>query len=79
MAQLAIDARDKHDYSLVNEFYTLLQKPYDEQNDYQMVCKTTRLGKIKKLVAPIAFLQISLKFYLVCHDPSDSEQAKQFQ
>ena len=35
MAQLAIDAADKDDYSLVNEFYTLLQKPYDEQPDYQ--------------------------------------------
>ncbi len=35
MAQLAIDAADKEDYSLVNEFYTLLQKPYDEQPDYQ--------------------------------------------
>ncbi|MEG1228835.1 MAG: protein adenylyltransferase SelO family protein, partial [Flavobacterium sp.] len=35
MAQLAIDAADKEDYSLVNEFYTLLKKPYDEQPDHQ--------------------------------------------
>ncbi|MEG2102255.1 MAG: YdiU family protein [Flavobacterium sp.] len=35
MAQLAIDAADKEDYLLVNEFCTLLQKPYDEQPDYQ--------------------------------------------
>jgi uncharacterized protein YdiU (UPF0061 family) len=33
MSQLAIDAADQGDYSLINEFYTLLQKPYDEQPD----------------------------------------------
>ena len=33
MAQLAIDAADKGDYSLVDELYLLLQKPYDEQPD----------------------------------------------
>ncbi|GGF15267.1 protein adenylyltransferase SelO [Flavobacterium limi] len=31
MAQLAIDAADKEDYSLVIELYELLKKPYDEQ------------------------------------------------
>lgn len=31
MAQLAIDAADNGDYSLIEEIYILLQKPYDEQ------------------------------------------------
>jgi uncharacterized protein YdiU (UPF0061 family) len=31
MAQLAIDKADENDYSLIEEFYTLLKKPYDEQ------------------------------------------------
>lgn len=31
MAQLAIDAADKGDYSLIDEFYELLKKPYAEQ------------------------------------------------
>ncbi|RZJ49723.1 MAG: YdiU family protein [Flavobacterium sp.] len=31
MAQLSIDAADKGDFSLVDELYLLLQKPYDEQ------------------------------------------------
>ncbi len=31
MAQLAIDAADQGDNSLINELYLLLQKPYDEQ------------------------------------------------
>ncbi|MBF4490975.1 YdiU family protein [Flavobacterium sp. MR2016-29] len=31
MSQLAIDAADQGDYSLINELYLLLQKPYDEQ------------------------------------------------
>ena len=31
MAQLAIDAADKGDYSLVDELFQLLKKPYDEQ------------------------------------------------
>ena len=35
MAQLAIDAADKGDYSLVNELYLLLQKPYDEQPEFE--------------------------------------------
>jgi uncharacterized protein YdiU (UPF0061 family) len=35
MAQLAIDAADKEDYSLINELYTLLQRPYDEQPEYE--------------------------------------------
>lgn len=35
MAQLSIDAADKGDYSLINEFFELLKKPYDEQPDSQ--------------------------------------------
>ncbi|MTH16788.1 protein adenylyltransferase SelO [Flavobacterium sp. LC2016-01] len=35
MAQLAIDSADKEDYSLIDELYTLLQKPYDEQPEYE--------------------------------------------
>jgi uncharacterized protein YdiU (UPF0061 family) len=35
MSQLAIDAADKEDYSLINEFYTLLQNPYEEQPEYE--------------------------------------------
>lgn len=31
MAQLAIDAADKGDYSVLDEIYRLLEKPYDEQ------------------------------------------------
>ncbi|MGB0897191.1 MAG: protein adenylyltransferase SelO [Flavobacteriaceae bacterium] len=34
MSQLAIDAAEKGDYSLIHEFYTLLQNPYDEQPEY---------------------------------------------
>ncbi len=35
MAQMAIDAADKGDYSLIDELYTMLKKPYDEQETYQ--------------------------------------------
>lgn len=35
MAQLAIDAANNEDYSLVNELFELLKKPYDEQADKQ--------------------------------------------
>lgn len=35
MAQLAIDAADKEDYSLLNELFVLLQKPYDEQPEQE--------------------------------------------
>lgn len=35
MAQLAIDAADKEDYSLIDELYKLLQNPYDEQPEYE--------------------------------------------
>ena len=35
MAQLAIDAADQEDYSLIDELYQLLQKPYDEQPEFQ--------------------------------------------
>lgn len=34
MSQLAIDAADKEDYSLINELFTLLKQPYDEQPQY---------------------------------------------
>ncbi len=34
MAQLAIDAADKDDYSVANELHELLKKPYDEQEEY---------------------------------------------
>jgi len=35
MSQLAIDAADQGDYSLIDELYQLLQKPYDEQAEYK--------------------------------------------
>ncbi len=35
MAQLAIDAADKEDYSLIDELFTLLKKPYDAQENSQ--------------------------------------------
>lgn len=35
MAQIAIDAADKGDYSFIDEFYLMLQKPYDEQPEYE--------------------------------------------
>jgi uncharacterized protein YdiU (UPF0061 family) len=35
MAQLAIDAADKDDYSLIDELYTMLKLPYDEQEKYE--------------------------------------------
>ncbi|UBZ10300.1 YdiU family protein [Leeuwenhoekiella palythoae] len=35
MAQLAIDAADKGDYSLIDELYQLLKKPYDDQPEYE--------------------------------------------
>jgi uncharacterized protein YdiU (UPF0061 family) len=35
MAQLAIEAAEKEDYSLIEELYTLLKKPYDEQPLYE--------------------------------------------
>ena len=33
MSQVAIDASDKGDHSIVNELFELLKKPYDEQVD----------------------------------------------
>jgi len=33
MAQLAIDAADNGDYTIIDEIYELLKKPYDEQPD----------------------------------------------
>ena len=35
MAQLAIDAAEKEDYSLIEELYTMLKKPYDDQPEYE--------------------------------------------
>ncbi|WP_281337387.1 protein adenylyltransferase SelO [Flavobacterium eburneipallidum] len=35
MAQLSIDAADKGDYSMVNELFELLKKPYHEQPDFE--------------------------------------------
>ena len=35
MAQLAIDAADKEDYSVMKELHQLLRKPYEEQPKYQ--------------------------------------------
>lgn len=35
MAQMAIDAADKGDYSLINELFTLLKKPYSEQPKHE--------------------------------------------
>jgi len=35
MAQLAIDAADQADYSIIFELYELLKKPYAEQPDHQ--------------------------------------------
>ncbi len=35
MAQLAIDKADAEDYSLVEEFYTLLKNPYSEQLEHE--------------------------------------------
>lgn len=35
MAQLAIDQADRGNYELINEFYQLLKKPYDEQPEYE--------------------------------------------
>jgi len=35
MAQLAIDAADKDDYTLIDELYTLLRNPYNEQPEME--------------------------------------------
>ena len=35
MAQLAIDAAEKEDYSVAEELYNLLKKPYEEQMEYE--------------------------------------------
>ena len=35
MAQLAIDAAEKEDYSVAIELYELLKKPYGEQYEYE--------------------------------------------
>lgn len=35
MAQLAIDAADKEDYSIINELFELLKHPYEEQPQYE--------------------------------------------
>lgn len=35
MAQLAIDAADKGDYTIIDELFTLLKKPYEEQVEHE--------------------------------------------
>ena len=35
MAQLAIDGANNNDYSVINELYQLLKKPYDEQPEHE--------------------------------------------
>ena len=35
MAQLAIDAAEKEDYSVAIELYEMLKNPYDEQPNYE--------------------------------------------
>lgn len=35
MAQLAIDSADKEDYTLIDELYALLKKPYNEQPEFE--------------------------------------------
>jgi uncharacterized protein YdiU (UPF0061 family) len=35
MAQLAIDAAEKGDYTIIDELFTMLKKPYDEQETFQ--------------------------------------------
>ncbi|WP_290833753.1 protein adenylyltransferase SelO family protein, partial [Flavobacterium sp.] len=35
MAQIAIDAANNEDYSVVNELHTILKKPYDEQPEFE--------------------------------------------
>jgi serine/tyrosine/threonine adenylyltransferase len=35
MAQLAIEAAEKSDYSVIDELYTLLKNPYNEQPQYE--------------------------------------------
>lgn len=35
MAQLAIEAAEKEDYSVLNELFTVLQNPYEEQSNYE--------------------------------------------
>ena len=35
MAQLAIDAAEKGDFSLIDELYQVLKKPYDNQPEYE--------------------------------------------
>ena len=35
MAQLAIDAAEEGDFSICEELYILLKKPYEEQNNFE--------------------------------------------
>ena len=35
MAQLAIDAAEEGDFSIAQELYELLKKPYDEQIEFE--------------------------------------------
>ncbi|WP_047416656.1 YdiU family protein [Cellulophaga sp. Hel_I_12] len=48
MAQLAIDKADEGDYSLIDELYTLLKNPYDEQPSYEKwFCKRPEWARNK--------------------------------
>ena len=35
MAQLAIEAAEKEDYSVIEELHKMLQNPYDEQPEFE--------------------------------------------
>lgn len=35
MAQLAIEAAEKEDYSLIEDLYLMLQNPYDDQPEFE--------------------------------------------
>ena len=35
MAQMAIEAAEKEDFSVINELYVLLKNPYDEQLEHE--------------------------------------------
>ena len=35
MAQLAIEAADKGDYTVISELFNLLKKPYEEQAEFE--------------------------------------------
>ena len=45
MAQLAIESAEKGDYSLINELYLLLQKPYEEQSEHEKWFAKRQIGR----------------------------------